>query len=668
MTDRRRPKEKLCVGILWHQHQPVYRSGLSDGPRGAYVLPWVRLHAVRDYYSMAAMLEEFPNVHLTINLVPSLLWQIEDYLERGATDLWMDRSLTPTDRLTDEEKSFIVARFFDADWQNEIRIYSRYAELLEKRLAGAVFTDADITDLKMWFNLAWFPPEAKTGKITLPDGDDVSVGAHIAKCRGFDQADIEDVIEQQYRLMRNVIPMHKRLSDSGQVEITFSPFYHPILPLIADTDLATIDAHGSTLPVRFNHPEDASAQIRRGSAFHRERFGREPSGMWPSEGSVGEHVVPLIADAGVKWIATDRGVLEKSGVFGYETENPEILLRPYAAGPEGSRVSVFFRHTRLSDDIGFSMQGYSDYDRAAEEYLSWIREGFARRVKRPGDRILSIVLDGENAWSAYRNCGRAFLRGIYRRLNDDPELVACTFSEFIDGDPERGIRPHPVETQEEVSPLFTASWIDEMGSPHGNDLNIWVGSPEENRAWELLGMVRGHLDEVGATPESHPDAFESMYTAEGSDWFWWFGDDFVLPAGADLMFDRLFREHLKRVYVCLGEEPPEVLDGPITREHIVWTKEDPVRTMEPGKRLRVMSEAPGSVRWSTNLSGALSERPLEPAGDVMAQLTGYAATIGPFDHAVRFVDFRFRGRGDVWENESYTVLVRAEETDEHEGR
>lgn len=664
MTQRKRSGEKLCIAILWHQHQPVYRSGLADGPRGSYLLPWVRLHAVRDYYSMAAMLEEFPNVHATINLVPSLLWQLEDYLERGATDVWMERSLTPTEKLSDSEKSFITARFFDADWNNEIRIYSRYAELLEKRRGGSEFSDADITDLKMWFNLAWFPPEARTGTVLLPDGSEVSVARHIEKGRGFDQADIEDAIEQQYRLMRNVVPMHRRLVESGQLEITFTPFYHPILPLVADTDLATIDAHGSTLPPRFSHPEDAAAQIEKGATFHAERFGVRPRGMWPSEGSVGEHIVPIVADAGVEWMATDRGVLEKSGVFGYETEDPEILLRPYLAGPEGHRVSVFFRHTRLSDDIGFSMQGYADYDRAAEEYLKWIREGFARRVRRPGDRVLSIILDGENAWSAYRNCGRAFLRGIYRRLNDDPELVSVKFSEFIDGNPERGIRPHPPESQEELSPLYTASWIDEMGSPHGNDLNIWVGSPEENRAWELLGLVRAHLDEVGATPESHPEAFESIYIAEGSDWFWWFGDDFVLPAGADLMFDRLFREHLKSVYAALGETPPDFLESPVTREQIFWTREDPVRTIEPGKRLRVMCESPGSVRWSTNLSDALSERPLEPAGDVMAQLTGYAATLGPFDGAVRFVDFRFRGLDDVWENESYTVLVRPADPDQ----
>ena len=244
------------------------------------------------------------------------------------------------------------------------------------------------------------------------------------------------------------------------------------------------------------------------------------------------------------------------------------------------------------------MQDYADYDRAAGEFLGWIREGFATRVEDPTERVLTIAVDGENAWGSYRNDARAFLRGLYSRLNDDPDLVAVTPSEFIAGDADRGVKAHPVEEQYSVSPLFTASWIDEMGSPHGNDLNIWIGSPQENRAWEVLGTVRRYMDEVGATPDEHPEAFESLYAAEGSDWFWWFGDDFVLPQGVDWMFDMLFRDHLKNVYRSLGEEPPEFLDEPIVRKQMLWTKDEPVRAMEPGQLLRIMSGAPGTVKWS----------------------------------------------------------------------
>jgi len=633
--------ERLNVAILWHQHQPMYRTDHSGDPRGAYLMPWVRLHAVRDYYSMAAMVSEFPGVRVTVNLVPSLLMQLDEYVEGGATDLHTELCRTPTERLTDEEKRFIVERFFDANWKNEIRVYPCYARLLDMRVQRKPFSDQDITDLKAWFNIAWFPPEFRREPVALPNGEEVSVARFIERGERFDQDDVEAVLAEQYKVMRNVVPIHRRLLESGQIETTVSPFYHPILPLVADSDRATIDAPGATLPRRFHHPEDAAAQIAKAVRFHEDVFGRPPRGMWPSEGSVGEHIIGLFADAGLDWIATDRGVLEKSGKWGYETEDPEVLLRPYFAGERDRGVSVFFRHTRLSDDIGFAMQDYADYDRAAEEFVGWIREGFARRVRHPRDRVLSLILDGENAWGSYRNDARAFLRGIYRRLSDDPELLPITFSEFIDGDPARDLPAHPAADQERVAPLYCASWIDEMGSEHGNDLNIWIGSPDENRAWELLGTVRDHLDEVGATPESHPDAFESIYAAEGSDWFWWFGDDFVLPTGSDMMFDRVFRERLKDVYRCLGEEPPELLDLPIAHRYVVWQTVEPVSSIDRGQGLRVITAAPGALRWSTDGFRTSADVRLAPAGDAMANLTGYAAAIGPFAGDVRRVEFRF---------------------------
>ncbi len=651
-------RQRLSVAILWHQHQPYYRTRLGGEPRGAYLLPWVRLHAVRDYYSMAALVAEFPNVHVTINFVPSLLAQLDDYVENGATDYWMELTRKPISELTDIERDFIVARFFDADHRNEIRIHRRYSQLLDLRIRGSRFSDRDLNDLRMWFNLAWFPPETRQGEWVLPDGDRASVASLVRKGEGFDEDDIEEMLAEQLKLIRNVVPMHRALMEEGRIEVSVTPYYHPILPILVDSDLSTIDASGSRLPARFHRPEDAQAQIERAVAFYKEKFGRPPAGMWPSEGSVGEHVVDLVYDAGIKWWATDRGVLEKSGEWGYETEDPEVLLRPYLAGKKGRQVSTFFRHTRLSDDIGFSMQSYPDYDSAAEEYLGWIRKGFAERVKNPGERIICIILDGENAWGSYRDSGRAFLRGIYRRLNDDPDLVSVTFSEFIEGNKARGVRPHPVEKQYEVSPLFTASWIDEMGSPHGNDLNIWIGSPEENRAWETLGRARDRIDEVGATPMTHPDVYESLYVAEGSDWFWWYGDDFVLPEGVDMMFDWLFRERVKDIYRGLGEEPPEALNEPIIRSCATWTVEDPVSSIEPGQTLRLVSKDAGTVRFTTDDWATTDERLLDPAGDVMARLTGYSTRLGPFGPDSRSVQFEFLSSDGEGRTGTYVVRVR----------
>ncbi|MBM3307746.1 MAG: hypothetical protein FJY74_05420 [Candidatus Eisenbacteria bacterium] len=649
--------DRLCVALLWHQHQPFYRATLDGPPEGAYLLPWVRLHAVRDYYPMAMLLDEFPGMRATINLVPSLVRQLEDYVERGATDLSMELSLTPTRRLTETERGFVVARFFDADRTNEIGPHPRYAELLAKRRAGGRMTDRDITDLRMWFNLACFPPEARSGAMRLEDGTDLSVAEFVAKGRGFDDGEIAVVIEAQLRVMRNVLPLHRRLADAGRVEISVSPFYHPILPLVADSSLANVDAAGSRLPQRFSWPEDAAAQLERAAAFHADRFGSRPRGVWPSEGSVGEHVVPLVAGAGFAWMATDQGVLARSGKWGYRTDDPEVLLKPYAAGAPGAGVSVFFRHTQLSNDIGFTMQRYDDYDRAAGDYVGWIRQGFARRVKSPGDRVLSIILDGENAWGSYRDHGREFLRGLYRRLSDAPELAPATFSEFLDGNEARGIRPHPLASQERVAPLYCASWIDEMGSASGNDLNIWIGGPEENRAWDLLGDARRRLAASGATPETHPPAYEALYAAEGSDWFWWFGEDFTLPAGGDWMFDWLFRERLKDVYRGIGVEPPAVLERPIVRRSVVWTEESPVAAVPRGRRLRVVAREAGSVRWSVDSWRSCEERELEPVGDVMALPIGYGATIGPFERSVAGVQFCFRKAGASEWGGCHTVLV-----------
>jgi alpha-amylase/alpha-mannosidase (GH57 family) len=628
--------------------------GIGGKSEGAYLLPWVRMHAVRDYYSMAALVADHPDVHLTINLTPGLVIQLEDYVDNGATDLWMELSLTPSEHLTDADRSFIVSRFFDANWRHEVEVFPRYSQLLRKRRERRAFSDSDIDDLKVWFNLAWFPPEARSGPWELENGETVCVRELLEKGRGFDVDDAVRVLEEQLKIMRNVVPLHRRLVESGQIEVCVSPFYHPILPLLADTDLATLDDAAAVLPRRFNHPEDARAQLEKSVEFYRSRFGKRPRGLWPSEGAVGQHIVDLVADAGFEWMATDRGVLERSGESGYDTNDPEVLMRPYLAGERGRQVSTFFRHTRLSDDIGFKLQDYSDYGRAAADFLCWIREGFARAVDDPSERVLTLALDGENAWGSYRNHGRAFLKALYARLSKDDELVAVTFSEFLDGDPERAVSAHPVEEQYEVSPLHTASWIDEMGSPDGNDLNIWIGSPEENMAWEMLGRVRDHLSECGATPESHPMAFESIYAAEGSDWFWWYGDDFSLPAGTEWVFDLLFRGHLKNVYGYLNEEPPGFLEEPILRRQVVWTRDHPVRAIRPGHRLRILSDSPGAIKWSLDRWRTCCESRLEPIGDVMANLSGYATTLGPFDEDTWGVEFVFVGSPGPGTN---TVLV-----------
>lgn len=631
---------KLHLALLWHMHQPLYKDLASKRPQGSYRLPWVRLHAIRDYYAMAALVAQHPEVHLTINLVPSLLWQIEDYVERNATDRALDLTLKPSKKLTGEEKAFILEHFFEAHWHNQIFPYPRYYELFQRQIEGAAFSDQDFDDLKMWFNLAWFAPELLDQDASMPDGSIVSLKGFVEQGAGFGDADIEQMVAHQYTLMRNIVPLHRALQDRGQIEVSTTPFYHPILPLVYDSDQATIDREGSAHPARFSSPEDARAQVRRAAEYYRARFGRFPRGMWPAEGAVSSPVADVFAEAGIAWIATDRGVLQRSGRWGYRGDDPNVLCRPYRTGDGGPGVSIFFRDTELSDRIGFHYQAYDDAEQAAADFIAEIKTRFARRVDDPPQRVLSVILDGENAWSAYRESARPFLHALYRRLGADPEIRTVTFAEFLEGNPARRLAPHPTSSHEKVYDLFCGSWIDEMGSRPGVDLGTWIGEPEENRAWELLGEARQALYEGAAALESHPASFESLYAAEGSDWFWWYGDD--QSAGQESEFDELFRTHLKHIYRGLGRRAPRHLSQPLVPRTVVWSFEHPIGTIERPDRLAIQTHCRGVLTWAVNDEETEQRAELVAVGGVMAGIRRYRLTLGPFPDDVERIRFVFR--------------------------
>lgn len=628
---------KLYLALLWHQHQPLYKDLSHPGPRGSYTQPWVRLHALRDYYSMAALVAEHPAVHLTINLTPVLLWQILDYVEQGTTDRHLELTRTPVEELSAADREELLATFFDAQWETQIAPYARYRELFARRQQGGLFTAQELRDLQMWSNLAWFGQEFRDGEVRLVTGDVASVRGFADRGRDFTVADVEAMLAEQLRILRAIVPIHRALQDRGQVEVSTTPFYHPILPLLIDTDTATIDRPGSTYPKRFARPEDAEAQVRLALDHYTHCFGRPPRGMWPAEGAVAQSVVPLFARHGVSWIATDGGVLARSGRWGYRADDPDVLCQPYRAEDGPQTVSVFFRDAWLADHIGFHYHGYADYDTAAREFLAQIKERFARRVAGNDDRVLTVVLDGENAWSAYREDARPFLHALYGLLARDDEIQTVTFAEYLEGNPARGLRPHPLETQAKVYDLFTGSWIDELGSAPGVDLGTWIGEAEENRAWELVGAVRDELARRGAAPTSAPAAFEALYAAEGSDWFWWFGDD--QDSGHDPVFDDLFRRHLRNVYGALGTVPPPWLDVHLVPRRVLWTVTRPIAVIQPGDRLTIRTTCPGTLTWWTEIrlpaTGALNA-----VGGVMGGAHHYELTLGPVGASDAVVRFR----------------------------
>jgi alpha-amylase/alpha-mannosidase (GH57 family) len=633
---------KIYLAIVWHQHQPLYRDASLPSPKGSYLESAVRRHAIRDYYAMAALAATYPGVHLTISLTPSLLSQIEDYVEGGATDRALELTRTPAERLALAERDEMLRTFFDAHYENQIRPHRRYVELRDQAQAGRAFAVQDVRDLQMWFNLAWFAKEFREGSVQLVTGEVASVQTFVSKQRDFTVADLEAMVAEQYKILRAIIPIHRQLQDRAQIEVATSPYFHPILPLIVDTDAATVDRPGATLPPRFSYPDDAAAQVRLAVDAYSRWFGRPPRGMWPAEGAVSASVVPIFARQGVRWIATDRRVLARSGRWGYAADDPNVFCQPYRSDEGNELVSVFFRDAWLSDHIGFHYQRYADYDEAAREFLGQVKQRYARRVTGTEDRVLTVVLDGENAWSAYREDARPFLHALYRLLERDPEVQTVTLGEYLDGSEERHVAPHPVEQQQQVHALYTGSWADETGTPPGVEMGTWIGERDENEAWALLGEVRGHLAASGATPESAPAAFRAVYAAEGSDWYWWLGSD--QESARERELDELFHAHLRAVYYAIGEHPPDHVSPHETPPTVVWTPTCRPTAIGSGERLLIRTESPGTVSWSID-GGPEQSVALVPVRRTMLDVQHYQRILGPFPPGARRVRLSVRTSG-----------------------
>jgi alpha-amylase/alpha-mannosidase (GH57 family) len=531
------------VALLWHMHQPYYEDLVTR----EHILPWVRLHALKDYYGMVALMKEFPRVRATFNLVPSLLVQIEAFAEGRAHDPYLEMGLAHAETLSPDAVAFILRNFFHAQRSRMIDIHPRYAELLALRagtspadIAAAArrFTPADLRDLQVWQKLAWMDPD-----VQLSDG---RVHALVLKGEGFTEEDKQVLRAAELDLLRAVIPAYRDRAEAGQIEIATSPFYHPILPLLCDTDIYRRTHPHSEMPRhRFQHPEDAREQLDRAAAYHERLFGRRPVGLWPSEGSVSDAIVPLAADGGFEWLATDELILSRTlGTFferdgaGF-VDRPNDLYAPYRLNAGGRAIACAFRDHVLSDLIGFTYASWPA-DRAADDFVTRLAEA-ARRAERAGlaDPVVFVILDGENAWEHFEGGGRPFLRAVYGRLSDHPTLRTVTMHEACHR-PERSLQG-----------IFPGSWIDA-------NFYIWIGHEEDRRGWDQLSEAREALSAPSdVDPASAARAREEILIAEGSDWFWWYGDDH--SSDHDAEFDDLFRRHLRNVYRLLNKPVPEEL-------------------------------------------------------------------------------------------------------------
>lgn len=545
----------LYLNLTWHQHQPLYYKD-DDG---VYTRPWVRVHATKDYYDMAAILKDYPNVHLTYNITPVLMKQLSDFVDNGAKDYYWVLSEKPASDLTEEEKTYIMTRFFDVNWTTIISRYPRFQELLDlrggtdaKSIASAVanFTEQDFRDLQVWFNLAWFDP-------TWLEQEPLQ--ALVQKGEGFSEEDKVILFDQVRAVMSQVIPVHKELQDAGQIQVITTPYAHPILPLIYNSDEAAMGNSTAELPERFSWPEDAVAHLTKSVEMYTALFGQAPVGLWPGEGAVSQDVVPLIADAGYQFMQTGEPVLARSlGIGEFTRDSNETvtqaddLYRPYYVSTEdGAKVAVFFRDGTLSDKIGFTYSSLPGEEAAADlmQRLENIRQQFIDQ-NVAGPHIVNIILDGENAWEYYPNDGADFLNSLYTKLNESETIKTVTPSEYLAMFPE----------QRELDHLFSGAWF----SPN---YDTWIGESEETLAWNYLGQVRDDLDayaashQDAASEEAIAQAFDYMYLAEGSDWFWWYGAD--QDSGVDGYFDTGFRALLAKVYESLGEPVPAFVNAPI---------------------------------------------------------------------------------------------------------
>jgi len=551
-------QKALSVAFLWHMHQPYYK----DTRTNRYQMPWVRLHGLKDYYDMVAVLEEFPQIHQTFNLVPSLIEQIQDYAENQVYDehlLLTERTATD---LTEAEKVKMLSSFFSCNPATMIHPYPRYRQLMNKKgndPQGSEskirdFTIQDFLDLQVWSNLVWIDPIFR---------GDALISRLMKKGENFTEEEKAELISKQREIMGRILPRYKMMQEEGQIEVSFSPYFHPIMPLLYDTNQAKIALPHIQLPEnRFSHPEDVEAQIDWGINLYERTFGRKPNGMWPPEGSVSETIVPLVVKSGIKWIATDEEILYlsmlmKKGEDGKGTsQRSSPLYKSYQIEVGNEKLSILFRDHTLSDLIGFVYSSW-DAETAADDFVRRLHQ---IRNSIPQDELSSsaavIILDGENCWEYYKNDGHDFLSALYSRLSDDKLLRTATVSEFLKTQAQPLKLPH----------LFPGSWIN-------HNFRIWIGHPEDNLAWDLLSQTRNALvdfeKQKGKSEEIKEilqQAWKEIYVAEGSDWNWWYGDEHQAEGIEE--FDRMFRSHLLFVYELMDQDPPEELYLPIKAKFI----------------------------------------------------------------------------------------------------
>jgi alpha-amylase/alpha-mannosidase (GH57 family) len=555
-----KPSRPLDLLLVWHMHQPDYRDPAS----GEYRAPWVYLHAVKDYADMAAHLEAQPAMRAVVNFVPVLLEQIEDYAAQFAAGRLRDPLLRllakpAAEPFTENERALVFGQCFHANHAQLIAPYPPYRRLHDLALAAGddardaqrYLSDRYLADLVVWYHLAWTGETVRRAHPLLPEL--MAAGA------GFTDAQRAALLATIGEVIASIVPRYRRLEETGVIELTTSPATHPIGPLLLDFQCAREARPELVLPSAPGYPggrERLDRQVHEALDRHGARFGRPASGLWPPEGAVSDAFVRALDGRPLRWIASGSQVLGNSLRRAGIEPGPMAMARPYRFPALARDVVCVFRDDLLSDLIGFEYRKWHSGD-AARHFVGEL-EGLAERTAPARRPLVTVIIDGENAWEYYPYNGYFFLADLYERLAAHPSIRPCTMRDWL-GWREVALARGEADPCGELPGLVAGSWVF-------GDLTTWIGSPDKNRAWDLLcdakaafdaALAAGRLDHAAIA-----EATRHLGVAESSDWTWWFGD--YNPAESVARFDALYRATLSRLYHALGLEAPAALDAPVS--------------------------------------------------------------------------------------------------------
>ena len=551
---------KLYLNLYWHMHQPDYRDTLT----GEYVLPWTYLHAIKDYTDMAYHVEQNPKAKVTFNFVPVLLDQLEDYSEQFKTGKMREPllkllALEDLDNLTEEQRCLIIDSCFKSHHEKMLAPFAHYQSLhdiyrgLEHQgqTAFNYLSGQYMADLLVWYHLAW------TGESIRRNNK--LVQGLMQKGSQFSVKERVSLFNLIGELITDLIPRYKKLQQKGAIEISSTPHFHPIMPLLLDFKCTRDAMPYAPLPRCPQYPGGrlrARAHIEAAQASHKARFGASPVGMWPAEGGVSHAALSLMAEHGLQWAATGEGVLANSLYKSFDSSDlpprEEYLYRPYRVTDGNHEIQCFFRDDNLSDKIGFEYSKFHAGD-AVNDFIASLEAIHAGNTSLQSP-VVSVILDGENAWEYYPYNGYYFLNELYAALVEHPDIEMTTFSEIV----EKTKAGKEIELKT-LPAVAAGSWV--YGS-----FSTWIGSTDKNLGWDLLCEAKKNFDraiQAGTLSKQEQAACEhQLAICEGSDWFWWFGD-YNSAISVD-SFDRLYRRNLSNLYRLLKLTVPDMLNRPIS--------------------------------------------------------------------------------------------------------